>query len=132
MFRLVALSAFLVVLSVASGGTIEGEDVSKQPKQDVTFCASKPGDKVLSFMQISDEGHYLGLASLDVVFPPEGEPENNVINCILVKDLKPELEATANIAVGTLGSTNVTIHLESVFSKGLSFSIKILGQKGKA
>ncbi|XP_046397392.1 uncharacterized protein LOC124164211 [Ischnura elegans] len=99
-----------------------------QPKHDVTVCASKPGDKVLSFLQVSDEGHYLGKSSLDVVYPPEGEPENYVINCIMVKDLKPDVGATATITNGTLGSSRVSIHLESSFTKGLSFSVKIMGQ----
>ncbi|XP_071451871.1 uncharacterized protein [Hetaerina americana] len=114
--------AVLVALSVVSGEP----DIKTQ--EDVIACATKPGDQVLSFLQIKDGGHNLGKGSLDVVYPPEGEPENAVINCIMIKDLKPEIGATASITNGTIGSTRVSIHLESGFTKGFSFSIKLLGQ----
>ncbi|XP_046396584.1 uncharacterized protein LOC124163611 [Ischnura elegans] len=123
-----ARTSTLLLLAVLALGAA-GASKEKQLRDDIIACSTQPGDEVLAHFQVSDEGHNLGKASLDITYPPEDEPEATAINCIIVKDLMPNTGAVATLTSGGIGSTRITVHLESSFTKGLSFSIKLMGQR---
>ncbi|KAG8236984.1 hypothetical protein J437_LFUL016895 [Ladona fulva] len=121
------LIAAVVVLAVVQ---VKSVPVEPNP-HDLVQCDNQPGDTDLAYAQIVDEGHYLGKVDIDFIYPPEGAPQNKIINCIKIIDLKPDLGGTAAVVDGGLKHTNVTIKINSAFTKGVSYSIKIEGQARK-
>lgn len=98
---------------------------AEEDKHNLSDCRSQRGDRLLIEKTVVRTYKLLSYSSSDMSY---SNPDAR-INCIEVIDLKNDGHGGyATIQDGGVGHHNVTIHFESQFSRGFSFTVKIFGQ----
>ncbi|XP_069694665.1 probable salivary secreted peptide [Periplaneta americana] len=115
-----AVCVALLLSALLLGGAADDDD-----KHNFSDCRSQRGDRKLLEKTVTRTYKLLGYTSSNMAY---SNPDAR-INCIEVIDLKNDGHGGyASIESGGVGHSNVTIHFESQFSRGFSFTVKIYGQ----